>query len=61
MAGREWVLPNGTKVRTDCGAIEVKFAGRGEWVCLAPTLESAEDLLAVLNLDVVRARDDRKR
>lgn len=54
---REWSLPNGTKVQTDGGAIGIKFKGREDWICLAPTLADSEDLLAVLNLDVARARD----
>ena len=56
---KSWVLPNGTIVRTDCGAIDIKFPQNDGWIRLAPTLDDAEDLLVVLNRDVQRARHER--
>jgi hypothetical protein len=51
-----WKLPNGTEIETHCGSIGIKFPGKDVWVSLAPTLEDAEELLAVLNLDIKRTR-----
>ena len=56
MKPKEWTLPSGARLRIDEGAVEIAWTKEAKFVCLTASLEQSEDLLAVLNVEVSRAR-----
>jgi hypothetical protein len=53
---REWQLPSGTKWRFNQGSIEVMWPRTDKWILVVASQEHAEDLLAVMQVEVMRGR-----